>query len=65
MEEFILEENKSRCDFFKYFSYDPADQRGVVSKSAIEAAIIIIDLLSLFLIALKSELRTFKFSPWP
>ena len=64
MEEFILEENKSRCDFFKYFSYDPADQRGVVSNSAIEAAIIIIA-LSLFLIALKSELRTFKFSPWP
>ena len=31
MEEFILEENKSRCDFFKYYSYDTADQCGVVS----------------------------------
>ena len=31
MEEFILEENKSRCDFFKYYSYDTSDQCGVVS----------------------------------
>ena len=44
MEEFILEENKSRCDFFKYYSYDTADQCGVVSitYNAIRALLIII-----------------------
>ena len=31
-EEKILEENKERCDFFKYYEFDEANKLGTVSQ---------------------------------